>query len=253
MKQCWFAFKFYRPESSLLAAQVQIVRQPIAMSKEIEKLLAILNEGHDAVKDRGKHMYEAYGHAMYGLDFLAGAALNRTMANIDAFTSLIRARNLVIAGALLRLQLDTALRFYAAFLVEKPHDFALDVLHGKRIDKLKDMRGYRLTDRHLVNLLSEEFPWIDRVYQATSGYIHLSGTHIHHTIGEDSEDLTFSIKISPEDKDLPDGLYTEAIDAFIESIKVLLKYIDGWIYTKNNPQIVAEARIRIQEGDENNA
>ena len=47
------------------------------MSEEIEKLLAILSEGHDAVKDRGKHMYEAYDHAMYGLDFLAGAAINQ--------------------------------------------------------------------------------------------------------------------------------------------------------------------------------
>lgn len=70
------------------------------MSDEIEKLLAALNEGHDAVKNRGKHMYEAYDHTFYGLDFLAGAALNRTMANIDAFNTLIRARNLVIAGAL---------------------------------------------------------------------------------------------------------------------------------------------------------
>jgi len=223
------------------------------MSEEIEKLLETLSEGHDAVKDRAKHMYEAYDHAMYGLDFLAGAALNRTMSNIDAFTSLIRARNLVIAGALLRIQLDTALRFYAAFLVDKPHDFALDVLQGERIDKLKDMKGNRLTDRHLVNLLSQEFSWIDRVYPATSGYIHLSGTHIHHTIGEVREDRTFSVKLSPMDKDLPDVLYTEAIEAFIESIKVLLKYVDGWIFTKNNPQVVAEARARIQDGEKNNA
>jgi hypothetical protein len=49
------------------------------MSEKIERLLATLDEGHDAVKDRGKHMYEAYDHAMHGLDLLAGAALNRTM------------------------------------------------------------------------------------------------------------------------------------------------------------------------------
>jgi hypothetical protein len=223
------------------------------MSEKIEKLLATLSEGHDAVKDRGKHMYEAYDYAMYGLDFLAGAALNRTMANIDAFTSLIRARNLVIAGSLLRIQLDTALRFYAAFQVDKPHDFALAVLRGERIDKLKDMKGERLTDRHLVNLLSQEFSWVDHVYQATSGYIHLSGTHIHHTIGEVREDGTFNMKLSAMDKDLPDDLYTEAIEAFIESINVLLRYVDGWIFTKNNPQVVEEARTRIREGKKNNA
>lgn len=147
------------------------------------------------------------------------------------------------------MQLDTALRFYAAFLVEKPHDFALEVLKGIRIDKLQDINGNRLTDSHLVKLLSQEFPWVKRVYQATSGYIHLSGTHIHHTINEIREDRKFSVKLSPKDRDLPDTLYTEAIEAFIESIKLLLKYIDGWIFTKNNPQLVAEVRARIKENE----
>jgi len=223
------------------------------MSEEIEKLLAILSEGHDAIKDRGKHMYEAYDGAIYRVDFLAGAALNRTMANIDAFTSLVRARNLIIAGALLRIQLDTALRFFAAFQVDRPHDFAVDVLRGERIDRLQDRNGNRLTDRHLVNLLTPEFPWVDRVYQATSGYIHLSGTHIHHTISEIGEDRKFKVKLSPKDKDLPDDLYVEAIEAFIESINVLLKYVDGWIFTKDNPELVAEARASIQDAEKKNA
>ncbi len=209
---------------------------------EIENLLKILDDSYQTTNNRWIKMSEAYEGAMYGLDFLAGAALNRTQANVSAFTHLIRSRNLLIAGALIRIQIDTALRFYAAFLVEHPHDFAFKVLKGDRIDLEKDQKGNRLTDRYLVDNLSKEFDWIKRVYSKTSGYIHLSGTHIHHTIEKLQDDGKFHVKISPEDKDLPDALYEEAMQAFIEAIKVLLKYIDGWIYTKNNPEIVEKAR-----------
>ena len=71
-------------------------------------------------------------------------------------------RNLICAGALLRLQLDTALRFYAAFRVEKPHDFALAVLDGKRVRDLKDLDGQKMTDDYLVRKLGASFPGFHR-------------------------------------------------------------------------------------------
>ena len=68
----------------------------------------------------GKEMFEAFGGAMYGMDLLAAGALNRSKAHIAGFSTLIKAKNLICSGALLRLQLDTAMRFFAAFLVERP-------------------------------------------------------------------------------------------------------------------------------------
>lgn len=90
---------------------------------------------------REKSMYEAYNGRMYSIDFLASAVLNKTLANSNAFIDLIESRSLVIAGALLRIQLDTAMQFYAAFLVDKPHGFAIKILKGERLDVLKDRDG----------------------------------------------------------------------------------------------------------------
>ena len=216
-------------------------------SSHLELQLKKLQDVFEIITARGKSMYEAYNGALYGVDFLAGAALNRTLANSQAFISLIESRNLVIAGALLRIQLDTAMRFYAVFLVDKPHDFAIKILEGERLDLQKDRDGKKLSDRYLSEKLNEDFPWVKRVYQSTSGYIHLSGTHIHHTMSLADGDLAVGVKLSPKDRDLPDELYIETIEAFIESIKILLKYIDGWIFTKENPGIAAQEKKRIEE------
>ena len=70
------------------------------------------------------------------------------------------------------MQLDTALRFYAGFIVHEPHEFAMNVLKGDRIDKMKDKDGNRMTDRYLVTQLANEYPWVEEVYERASNYVH---------------------------------------------------------------------------------
>ena len=190
-------------------------------------------------------MAKAYGGALYGLDLLAFGALNRSKAHIAGFRSLLRERNLLCAGALLRLQIDTALRFFAASLVESPHGFAIDVLSGKQIRDIRDRSGKRLTDAYLVSRLGEEYEWIPRVYERTSGYVHFSATHIMAALSptEDPADSTgIEMKISAIDKPLPESLYIEACDAFCSSTEVLLEYVRAWVFTKANPEQVAKWR-----------
>jgi hypothetical protein len=187
-------------------------------------------------------MFEAFGEAMYGMELLAAGALNRSKAHIAGFTQLVQAKNLICAGALLRLQLDTALRFHAAFLVEQPHEFAIAVLRGERVRDLKDRNGKKMTDGHLVAKLGQEFSWVPRVYERTSGYVHLSATHLLSAMGptEGSEDSerSMTIKISAEDKSLPDWIYIEAVDAFRAATDIFLRYVRGWVFTKANPELV---------------
>lgn len=56
------------------------------------------------------------------------------------------------AQTLLRAHIDTALRFSAALRVEDPHKFAIDVMAGERIDKMKDQSGQHLRDAYLVEV-----------------------------------------------------------------------------------------------------
>ena len=46
------------------------------------------------------------------------------------------------------------------------------------------------------------------------------------------------MKISPVDRDeVPEKLYDEAVEAFIASTEIIVRFVDGWIFTKSNPEI----------------
>ena len=207
----------------------------MAEQQSIEEALAILESDAKDLVSVCVKMVEAYDGAVYPFDLFANGAANRTLALSKGFRQMIRDRNLICAGAILRLQLDTAFRFYAGFLVPDPHKFAMDVFDGVQIRNIVDMNGKKMSDRYLVNKLSTEFPWVDELYKKTCDYIHLSGTHMSHAIdGHDKK--SFTAKISETDGDLPDHVYLSAIMAFQQSTIIFVRYLNGWIYTKANPE-----------------
>jgi hypothetical protein len=212
-------------------------------TSDIQERLAQLRALTQTFLDAGLRMGRAYGGALYPMDILANGAVNRTLALISGFSRMIEERNLICAGALLRLQLDTALRFYAAFRVSEPHVFAMEVLKGTPVSDLKDSEGHRLTDRFLVRCLTPAYDWLPRMYRETSGYVHLSEKHLLAPFSA-PDDSTRTVKshIGAEDKPLPDGLYVEAMDAFAASAAVFYRYLEGWIFTKANPEKVREMK-----------
>jgi hypothetical protein len=217
------------------------------MNEEVSKQVEELRGYHKIQTAMGKAMMEADGGAFYPLDFLAIAVLDRSQALIAGFCSMVEARNLVCAAPLVRLQIDNCLRFYAAFIVKDPHDFAVSVLKGVSVRKLRDRDNKLMTDRHLAEKLSEKYPWIMKLYEETSGYIHLSEKHIFNAITDAPGDRTVSFKISPEDIDVDDEVYIEATKAFKAATNVLLEHIHGWTYTKANPEKVAEMKRKLNE------
>lgn len=141
-----------------------------AVSEHIDKLKSYEKK----IFDIAKKMFEPGKVFLYPLDILANAVMNRSVALIDGFCGQIENENFICAAPLIRLQLDNLLRFYASFIVQDPHNFALKVFKGIEIRKLKDSNSIKMTDRYLVSRLSKEYSWIENVYRETSGYIHLS-------------------------------------------------------------------------------
>lgn len=199
-----------------------------------------------AVLDLTANLLKADRGQIYFFDFLANAAVKRALALSSGLAVLVRERNATAAGALVRLHLDTALRFSAGFIVADPHDFARQVFEGSRIDRMKDMRGKRMTDKYLVSQLAREYPWISDVYDQTSGYVHLSNKHIFSMIrGSDEGSAKYQMHIGARDELVPDALFLEMIVAFRGCTEILVSYIEGWTWTKNNPEKVTELRNRI--------
>lgn len=184
-------------------------------------------------REVGLSLGKAHDGDLYPLDFFAIGALNRSMALLDGFASMVEARNFISAAALLRLELDTALRFSAAWLVDSPHVFAMEVLGGTPVRRISDREGKRMTDAHLVSVLKSDEPWIEELYEHTSGYIHLSEKHIFNAIASTGDEGVISMKASPVDQSISDEHYLEAIAAFNASADLFLRYLEGWVLTKD--------------------
>lgn len=115
------------------------------MSAELESRIGKIEGRVEAHHDAGIEMLQADKGALFSLDLLAAAALKRSMAHHKALGYLIRERNYLCAASLVRLQLDSCLRFHAAWLVDDPHAFAENVFKGTAIRKMKDrVNGVRL-------------------------------------------------------------------------------------------------------------
>jgi hypothetical protein len=214
------------------------------MTTQFQKSLTRLEDLEKAQIESYKRMMEAYDSAMYAVDLFISGALNRSVALSEGFRSLVKAKNLICAGAILRLQIDTAIRIFAGTLVDDTNQFVSDVLKGHHIRNLKDRDGKKMTDKYLVEKLSGEYPWLPKVYEKTSSYIHLSDTHLFASVQNvDKDKRTLSLKISAVDRDeIPEKLYVEAVDAFNAATEIIVRQVGGWIFTKSNPEIAAKLK-----------
>jgi len=205
----------------------------------LEKLEAMANKQHDI----WLRMLHAYESKLYPVDLLATGALKRSAGLCGGFQNMIEQRNFTCAASILRLQLDNALRFYAAFLVADPQAFASAVTDGTPVRKMKDKSGAVMTDAYLVAQLSKRYQWVAKVYETTCGYIHLSERHILQAVESTTdEDLSVGFIMSATDKHLPEETFVEAIEAFCAATEIFHDYMEGWIYSKANPDIMAKIR-----------
>jgi len=186
-------------------------------------------------KELSKQMMSP-GQDLFPLDMLAVGVINRSLSLLTGFTTLIRKNNYIAAAHLARPHLDNYLRFSAAWLVTEPHDFAMKVMRGIRIDKLKDRTGKNLRDNYLVEIASKDYPWMLNVYKETSGFIHLSKKHIFtSTAIKDKNERTVEFRVGKEDKYVTDDSKLEAAECMIEITNCIITLLEGWIWTKNNP------------------
>ncbi|UOR07423.1 hypothetical protein MUN82_10060 [Hymenobacter aerilatus] len=206
---------------------------------QLEHVLTQLQSCDQRIKDVAKYMVAEA--VLFPMDLLTSAVLNRSLAMLNGFILLMRGNNSLTALHLVRLQLDSLLRYSAAWLVSEPHSFANEVLAGKSIKTLKDRTGSCMQDWYLVNELAKEYDWVKPVYQATSGYIHLSEKHYHSsTRRKEGADDTIETVISSDDPFIPQYLKIEATEAMIEITNQICNYAFGWADTKHGNGPVGE-------------
>lgn len=204
------------------------------MNEKISQLINELEALSHQHLEIGNKIGMASGTRMYPLDFMAYAALKRSLSLISGFCQMIKTGNYLCASSLIRLQVDTLIRIFAPTLFENPHEFVLDMLNGKPINKM-EYKKRKLTDSLLVDLLSKHIPYIKEVYDKTCGFIHFSERHLFSL--SDTTENKLKIKISSTDLSIPDDIIYESIQIFKLVTIQILNILNQWAFTKANPEL----------------
>lgn len=200
---------------------------------EIERMLVANEELCRTLVRVGQGMMDADGRRVYGVDLIAMAAIKRTITVAAGFRLLVRADNYQCPAALVRLQLDTLLRFAALELVDDPHPLAARILGGESLRKVKDRNGRPLVDAYLVEHLATRFPWVSRVYKETSGFIHLSDKHMFGPVARVEDDgATVTMLIHETDVHIRREHWSEMVSCFHEATRAVCGAIASWAQRK---------------------
>lgn len=200
--------------------------------KTLEEYLVRLREVDQFQVDLAKSIMEADGGALYSEDFLYLAALNRSRSNIDAFICLLERKNFIGAIPFIRMQLDSVLRLYALLLVDDPSALSHELLKGQSINKKKTRSGDKLHDGYLRDEVAKKEPWIKKVYESGSGFIHLSEKHIFSLFTDQEERGSFQIAIGPAQKHIDEEKWIEAVAAMSHITELVISLCRGWAQRK---------------------
>lgn len=155
------------------------------MSEELNNLLIELKSEDSKLIEIGKNLIEVNG--MTEFTFFCNSILNRTINLNRGYITLVNDNNYIAAAPLVRLNLDSLIRLFASTQSEFDVDtFAKNVRKGDVIRKMKYYKNHkeRLTDAKLIELIKEikGFKWTEQIYEAGSGYVHLSNQHFYSSI-----------------------------------------------------------------------
>jgi hypothetical protein len=150
------------------------------VDRPLQDELTAIDAAYDGHIEAGKALFEACSAHFLPMDVLALAVLDRSLSTAKGFCVLMRNGGYLPAAGLLRMQLDSVVRFYGVMRQPDPHDLANRMVNGDRLARIKDANGDRLHDAALRALLKQAVPWVDHVYSIASGYVHLSEQHARH-------------------------------------------------------------------------
>jgi len=201
--------------------------------KKLNDVIFTLKKTENKLLELGMNMLHANNGTLFPVDLIAVGAMKRTVSNTEGFITLIEAKNMISSRALLRIQIDTFMRFSALWLVDSPHDLAKQIIDGKHIRNIKDKTGNKMTDGYLSNKFTEVYPWVKDVYRNLSGYVHFSSAHLFDAVENINYEMkTLNINIGKEDLQYPEYSWIEVVECFIDSVNIFLQYINDWIILK---------------------
>lgn len=193
--------------------------------ESIEKLRSLREE----IPFLGSAIMQAGNMSMYPMDMVIIGIVKRTLSITSAIEKLVLEWNMTCARAVLRMQIDTVLKLSAFWLSSDLQEMARDVIAGKKIIKMKDSSGKKMTDSYLYKKLGEQFEWIPKVYKYTSGYIHFSERHLFDSIIQTNDkDRTVTYAINDKDYNFHEFSWIELVKCATDCLKIIKYFLNEY-------------------------
>jgi hypothetical protein len=191
----------------------------------VNRLHSRINIHHDAAR----FLIKTHKKPTHCQIFVA-AALNRSISLVHGFCTLIP-DNYISAASLVRLQLDSAVRFTALWLVEDREEFAKNVSSGQQINRVKDRDGCLMKDDYLVKRLNTRYPGVKQCYEDGCGYVHFSDTHFFHVQGR-TDDGKFRLQIGG-DLGISEDSRKDATSMMDQATWLLLLFVETYLQERD--------------------
>lgn len=190
--------------------------------------LAFLRSAKDHQYEILKWLFAADTETLYHADFVAFGVMQRSTALIDGFALLVEHKNALAAAPLLRLQIDSVIRFNACWLVDDSTKITNALWDDRPLNKVKDRTGQRMTDSYLARAISDRYPWLPDAYKQASSFIHLSVRQLTAPIvSTDSQSRQIRMALGPG-REWTVAERLEAVDIFIRTTDALFRLILEW-------------------------
>lgn len=163
------------------------------------------------------------------------AALKKTTSLTHAFCALTRAKNTLAAAALIRLQLDTAMRIFGLSLVDDIEVVGTRLMNDESYRKLRSRDNELLSDKVLHRKLNEHYPGLSDEYEAGSSYVHLTAAHIKRGLFERPSTSTLFFHLNGTDESRPDEWFADIVSSFDQATRLTADLIEDFMRYRYTP------------------
>jgi hypothetical protein len=179
-------------------------------------------------------IYKPMGCILVDVEWYSLAAIAKTTSNAHAFEAMIKLKNTIAATAIVRMQIEIAMRIHGLTLVDDVEDAGTKLMKGEKYSSLA-FKGSnkKLTDTALHLELSKLYQWVTAAYESTCAAVHLDRMNIGHKLVSINDKVFYNL--AGVDKDFPDERYYHLVDTFFITLRMTKKLLESFLATRPQP------------------
>ncbi|MBY2967594.1 hypothetical protein HF251_33895 [Rhizobium leguminosarum] len=179
--------------------------------------------------------YAPLGSHLAPVEWFSLAAVTKSTSNAHAFQLMVQTRNTIAASALIRMQIEAAMRLFGLTLVDDVEEAGALLMKGEKYSALRMRDGRtRLVDRILHEELSKLYAWVSETYEDTSAFVHLDRVNINSKITYLEKGGFFNL--AGIDTARPDEAYYQLVDTFFISLRMTRDLLRDFLMTRPQPE-----------------